>query len=130
MLSLMCMPSPLPPSPIALACIQTTPSLPPSSTLKVPALLIDLDLHAGRPLPAGLSPDLAEQAKGAITEFRLLSRAADGLTSVVQCCPLTGRTHQIRVHLQHLGHPVANDTQYGGCLGLPLAIRRLEGRIR
>jgi tRNA pseudouridine synthase 9 len=32
--------------------------------------------------------------------------------SVVRCLPITGRTHQIRVHLQHLGHPIANDPIY------------------
>jgi 23S rRNA-/tRNA-specific pseudouridylate synthase len=33
--------------------------------------------------------------------------------SVVKCYPLTGRTHQIRVHLKHLGYPIANDQMYG-----------------
>lgn len=36
------------------------------------------------------------QGKDAVTEFRLLGAASDGLTSVVQCRPLTGRTHQLR----------------------------------
>nr|XP_015194748.1 PREDICTED: RNA pseudouridylate synthase domain-containing protein 2 [Lepisosteus oculatus] len=36
----------------------------------------------------------------------------DGRSSVVQCRPLTGRTHQIRVHLQFLGHPILNDPIY------------------
>ncbi len=52
-------------------------------------------------------------AKPSATEFRLVHVSADGLTSVVSCRPLTGRTHQIRVHLQYLGHPIANDRQYG-----------------
>jgi hypothetical protein len=54
------------------------------------------------------------QAKPSSTQFELLHVAPDGLTSVVSCRPLTGRTHQIRVHLQFLGHPIANDRQYGG----------------
>jgi 23S rRNA-/tRNA-specific pseudouridylate synthase len=33
--------------------------------------------------------------------------------SVLKCYPLTGRTHQIRVHLKHLGYPIANDQMYG-----------------
>jgi len=35
---------------------------------------------------------------------------------LVKCMPKTGRTHQIRVHLQHLGYPIANDPCYGGSL--------------
>ncbi|KAI9282171.1 pseudouridine synthase [Sporodiniella umbellata] len=37
----------------------------------------------------------------------------DGETSLVKCQPLTGRTHQIRVHLRYLGFPIANDPVYG-----------------
>ncbi|KAI9485542.1 MAG: hypothetical protein EXX96DRAFT_545499 [Benjaminiella poitrasii] len=37
----------------------------------------------------------------------------DGNTSLVRCKPLTGRTHQIRVHLRYLGFPIANDPIYG-----------------
>ncbi|KAI8070799.1 pseudouridine synthase [Gongronella butleri] len=39
--------------------------------------------------------------------------AFNGRTSVVRCRPVTGRTHQIRVHLRHLGFPMANDPIYG-----------------
>ncbi|PRW59227.1 pseudouridine synthase family [Chlorella sorokiniana] len=63
--------------------------------------------------------------KPALTEFKLLAVAPDGLTSLVECRPRTGRTHQIRVHLQWLGHPIANDAQYGGTYGGPVASRQL-----
>jgi len=36
-----------------------------------------------------------------------------GEFSLLQCQPLTGRTHQIRVHLQHVGHPIVGDERYG-----------------
>ena len=49
--------------------------------------------------------------KEAQTRFRL-SRTF-GTYSLVQCQPLTGRTHQIRVHALHAGHPIAGDTRYG-----------------
>lgn len=35
-------------------------------------------------------------------------------SSLVECKPITGRTHQIRVHISSLGHPILNDVQYGG----------------
>ncbi|CAG8534207.1 9624_t:CDS:2, partial [Diversispora eburnea] len=48
--------------------------------------------------------------KSCITIFKRISY--NGSTSLVKCKPLTGRTHQIRVHLQYLGHPIVNDPLY------------------
>ena len=48
--------------------------------------------------------------KPATTAFTLI--CTDGDTSIVHCLPKTGRTHQIRVHLQHLGHPIVDDPLY------------------
>ena len=50
------------------------------------------------------------RAKPCETHFKRLFY--DGTHSVVQCAPKTGRTHQIRVHLTYLGHPIANDPLY------------------
>ena len=61
------------------------------------------------------APD-ADDAKAARTKFRLVRKLSDG-TSIVECRPQTGRTHQIRLHLQFLNHPIANDPCYGGELG-------------
>ncbi|AVM75198.1 RluA family pseudouridine synthase [Magnetospirillum gryphiswaldense] len=47
----------------------------------------------------------------AVTRWRVLGRG-DGL-SWIECTPLTGRTHQIRVHMKHLGCPVRGDVYYG-----------------
>ncbi len=55
-----------------------------------------------------------EHGKPAKTYFKRIS--CDGETSIVLCKPLTGRTHQIRVHLQYLGHPIANDPLYSSPL--------------
>ncbi len=54
-----------------------------------------------------------ERGRPALTLYRvLLSDAASGF-SLVECRPRTGRTHQIRVHLKHLGHPIVGDPVYG-----------------
>lgn len=52
--------------------------------------------------------------KPAVTEFLRLSADYGQNASLVLCSPRTGRTHQIRLHLQWLGHPIANDALYGG----------------
>jgi 23S rRNA pseudouridine1911/1915/1917 synthase len=52
------------------------------------------------------------QGRSAKTEYRVLS--SSGEVSLVECTLHSGRTHQIRVHLHHLGHPVLGDKLYGG----------------
>lgn len=52
-----------------------------------------------------------KNAKDAITNFKVIERFAD--MSLVECRLETGRTHQIRVHMQYIGYPVYGDPQYG-----------------
>ncbi|MEN9571866.1 MAG: hypothetical protein RL172_3097 [Bacteroidota bacterium] len=56
-------------------------------------------------------PD-GEYGKEAITHYKVLERF--NYVSLVECRLETGRTHQIRVHMQHIGHPLFNDDFYGG----------------
>ncbi|MBH3440792.1 23S rRNA pseudouridine(955/2504/2580) synthase RluC [Pseudomonas luteola] len=52
------------------------------------------------------------EGKDALTEFRVLRRYGDFAT-LVEAKPVTGRTHQIRVHAKHAGHSIAGDPKYG-----------------
>ena len=52
-----------------------------------------------------------ENSKEAVTHFKVLERY--GYHTLVECVLETGRTHQIRVHFAHIGHPVVNDPFYG-----------------
>ncbi|KAF7660237.1 hypothetical protein LDENG_00285700 [Lucifuga dentata] len=67
-----------------------------------PILVVSFKIGLSRVDPKG---------KECRTVFQRLS--FNGKTSVVRCLPLTGRTHQIRVHLQYLGFPILNDPIYG-----------------
>jgi 23S rRNA pseudouridine1911/1915/1917 synthase len=53
-----------------------------------------------------------EQGKIAITHYKVIERL--GYVTLIECKLETGRTHQIRVHMKHLGHPLFNDNEYGG----------------
>ncbi|MEZ6133918.1 MAG: sulfurtransferase [Pirellulaceae bacterium] len=65
---------------------------------------------AHEPGPAG-NRAIAEQGQPACTEFKVLQKLADG-TALLEAIPRTGRTHQIRLHLWHLGFPIVGDPLY------------------
>ncbi|MFC5527113.1 23S rRNA pseudouridine(1911/1915/1917) synthase RluD [Rhodanobacter ginsengisoli] len=70
-----------------------------------------------------------EDGKRAVTHYRLRERFR--AHSLLQCQLETGRTHQIRVHLAHIGHPLIGDPLYGGGLKLPKgASAELVGTLR
>ncbi|MDE6438621.1 MAG: RluA family pseudouridine synthase [Muribaculaceae bacterium] len=57
-------------------------------------------------------PDGGEVGKHAVTHYEVMEKL--GYVAVVKCVLETGRTHQIRVHMMHAGHPLLNDARYGG----------------
>lgn len=59
----------------------------------------------------------AERGKAAITLWRVLERDVAADRARLQLTPLTGRTHQLRVHLAAIGHPIVGDALYGGAAG-------------
>ena len=57
---------------------------------------------------------VSQTGQHAVTHYRVLRYFASENLSLIECRLETGKTHQIRVHLSHLGHPLAGDTLYGG----------------
>lgn len=55
-----------------------------------------------------------DRGKHAVTHYRVLERF--GYVTLIECVLETGRTHQIRAHMKHIGHPLFNDEAYGGNL--------------
>ncbi len=62
-------------------------------------------------LQMAVFPD-GDMGKHAVTHYEVLE--SFGHVSLVRCVLETGRTHQIRVHMRHIGHPLFNDARYGG----------------
>jgi tRNA pseudouridine32 synthase/23S rRNA pseudouridine746 synthase len=84
---------------------------------------IDLPLAADWPARPRQQVNHA-QGKPALTHYRVLARHADG-TSRVELQPVTGRTHQLRVHLAAIGHPIVGDALYASAAAQPACDRLL-----
>ena len=79
----------------------------PASTKKVHAPLQKSNLRSGERMV-----EVNTEGKESLTEFRVLERFGDHAT-LVEARPITGRTHQIRVHAKFAGPPIAGDPKYG-----------------
>ncbi len=67
--------------------------------------------HPKNRLQMHVFPD-GEDGKDAVTHYKVLERL--GYVTLISCQLETGRTHQIRVHMKHIGHTLFNDERYGG----------------
>lgn len=93
-----------------------------SGHLDLHEAVIDIPLERNPNAPATYRP--GKSGKSAITEYKVLSESQ--ARSLVSLHPLTGRTHQLRVHLQHLKHPIVGDVLYGGETAERLFLHALE----
>ena len=89
-----------------------------------PAFEVNAKL-APHPIKIGLVRVDEKTGKRAQTQFNLLEKFVS--CSLLECRPLTGRTHQIRVHLRQAGLPIVGDALYGGS---PLLLSRLKSDYR
>jgi 23S rRNA pseudouridine1911/1915/1917 synthase len=74
-----------------------------------------IDANIGRSLSNRISMQIftdGENGKHAVTHYKVLENL--GYVTLIQCILETGRTHQIRAHMQYTGHPIFNDKTYGG----------------
>lgn len=78
--------------------------------LKEPEAIIDMPIERNPKKPQTFR--VGSNGKAALTPYKVLK--TNGKLSLLQLEPTTGRTHQLRVHLEHLGHPIVGDTFYGG----------------
>ncbi len=93
----------------------------PSALKQVKAPLLKSNLRSGERMV-----EVNEEGKEALTLFKVLRRFGDFAT-MVEARPITGRTHQIRVHTLHGGHCIAGDSKYGE-EGFSREIRDLGGK--
>jgi 23S rRNA pseudouridine1911/1915/1917 synthase len=78
--------------------------------LKEPEAIIDMPIERNPKKPQTFR--VGSNGKAAVTAYKVLKTAEN--LSLLELKPTTGRTHQLRVHLEHLGHPIVGDTFYGG----------------
>jgi 23S rRNA pseudouridine1911/1915/1917 synthase len=81
-----------------------------TGVMKEPEAIIDMPIERNPKKPQTFR--VGNNGKAAVTNYKVLK--TDGKLSLVELKPTTGRTHQLRVHLERLGHPILGDTLYGG----------------
>lgn len=74
----------------------------------------NIDRHPTNRMQMSVYDVDGEKGKPAVTHYKVLERL--GYVTLVSCKLETGRTHQIRVHMKHIGHTLFNDERYGGDL--------------
>jgi tRNA pseudouridine32 synthase/23S rRNA pseudouridine746 synthase len=103
-----------------LAVVAPGAPAPPEGLIEAALLRRDI----GRDSRVGVADAAHPEAKAAATHYRTL--AANAAAALVELRPQTGRMHQLRVHLAHIGRPIAGDARYGGALALGgVAVPRL-----
>lgn len=73
-----------------------------------------IDLPIGRPDPENVRRGVMESGSPSVTHYKVCERFPKKGYTMVELLLETGRTHQIRVHMSHIGHPVLGDWLYGG----------------
>lgn len=73
-----------------------------------------IDLPIGRPDPENVRRGVMENGSPSVTHYKVLKRFFTNSYTLIELLLETGRTHQIRVHMSHIGHPVLGDWLYGG----------------
>lgn len=86
-----------------------------------------IDAPLGRSLKDRKKQTVVADGRHAVTHFRVLERFRH--YTLVACCLETGRTHQIRVHMKYIGHPLAGDPLYGPRKTLPGNGQYLHARL-
>lgn len=90
--------------------------------LEPSSALIDMPIERNPRKPQTFK--VGSNGRQALTEYKTLK--SDDKHSLVELRPKTGRTHQIRVHLAYLGHPIVGDTLYGGAEADRLYLHALQ----
>jgi 23S rRNA pseudouridine955/2504/2580 synthase len=91
-----------------------------------PTALVDVALEKNTLVSGERMVRAYAEGKASQTTFRLLENFRN--TCLVEATPKTGRTHQIRVHSTHLGHPIIGDEKYGGT-GLAIDLPTMKKRL-
>ncbi len=90
--------------------------------LKEEHAIIDMPIERNPKRPQTFR--VGADGKSALTEYKVVQ--TNGTYTMLQLTPATGRTHQLRVHLHHLGHPMVGDTMYSGAQAERLYLHALR----